>query len=96
MSCHGVPLTGSQGNGPALKGGAFLAHWDKDTVGSLFVKIRDTMPLNNAGTITDEVKLEIFAYLLESYGPLPAFLVTWSQWIATLVANAAVSIARTL
>ena len=42
--CHGVPLTGSQGNGPPLKGPAFLAHWDKDTLGSLFTKIRDTMP----------------------------------------------------
>ena len=47
--CHGVPLTGSQGNGPTLKGQAFLAHWDKDTLGSLFTKIRDTMPLGVAG-----------------------------------------------
>ena len=45
--CHGVPLTGSQGNGPALKGPAFLAHWDKDTLGSLYTKIRDTMPQGN-------------------------------------------------
>ena len=66
--CHGMPLTGSQGNGPALKGPAFLAHWDKDTVGSLFTKIRDTMPLNDAGTLTDEVKLQILAYLLEQNG----------------------------
>jgi mono/diheme cytochrome c family protein len=66
--CHGAPLTGSQGNGPALKGPAFLAHWDKDTLGSLFTKIRDTMPLNNAGTLTDEVKLQILAYLLEQNG----------------------------
>ena len=54
--CHGIPLTGSQGNGPALKGPAFLAHWDKDTLGGLYTKIRDTMPLNDAGTLTDEVK----------------------------------------
>jgi mono/diheme cytochrome c family protein len=66
--CHGAPLTGSQGNGPALKGPAFLAHWDKDTLGSLFTKIRDTMPLNDAGTLTDEVKLQILAYLLEQNG----------------------------
>lgn len=66
--CHGVPLTGSQGNGPALKGPAFLAHWDKDTLGSLYTKIRDTMPLNDAGTLTDEVKLQILAYLLEQNG----------------------------
>ncbi len=28
-----------------------------------------------------------------AFGPLPAFLVTWSQWVATVVANAAVSTA---
>jgi mono/diheme cytochrome c family protein len=66
--CHGIPLTGSQGNGPALKGPAFLAHWDKDTLGGLYTKIRDTMPLNDAGTLTDEVKLQILAYLLEQNG----------------------------
>jgi mono/diheme cytochrome c family protein len=66
--CHGAPLTGSQGNGPALKGPAFLAHWDKDTLGSLYTKIRDTMPLGGAGTLTDEVKLQILAYVLEQNG----------------------------
>ena len=66
--CHGVPLTGSEGNGPALKGSAFLAHWDKDTLGSLFTKIRDTMPRDSAGTLTDEVKLQILAYVLQQNG----------------------------
>ena len=66
--CHGGPLTGSEGNGPALKGTAFLAHWDKDTLGGLYTKIRDTMPLNGAGTLTDEVKLQILAYLLQQNG----------------------------
>jgi mono/diheme cytochrome c family protein len=66
--CHGVPLTGSQGNGPTLKGPAFLAHWDSDTLGSLFVKIRDTMPQGAPGTLTDEVKLQILAYVLQQNG----------------------------
>lgn len=66
--CHGVPLTGSQGNGPALKGSAFLAHWDKDTLGSLYTKIRDTMPAGSPGTLTDEVKLQILAYVLQQNG----------------------------
>jgi mono/diheme cytochrome c family protein len=66
--CHGVPLTGSQGNGPTLKGAAFLAHWDKDTLGSLYTKIRDTMPQGTPGTLTDEVKLQILAYVLEQNG----------------------------
>jgi mono/diheme cytochrome c family protein len=66
--CHGVPLTGSEGNGPTLKGPAFLAHWDKDTLGSLYTKIRDTMPRDTPGTLTDEVKLQILAYLLQQNG----------------------------
>ena len=63
--CHGAALNGSEGNGPVLKGPAFLAHWDKDTLGSLFTKIRDTMPRDGAGTLTDEVKIQILAYMLE-------------------------------
>ena len=66
--CHGVPLTGSEGNGPTLKGATFLTHWDKDTLGSLYVKIRDTMPRDSAGTLTDEVKLQILTYLLQQNG----------------------------
>jgi S-disulfanyl-L-cysteine oxidoreductase SoxD len=66
--CHGVPLTGSQGNGPALRGPAFLAHWDHDTLGSLFTKIRDTMPAGSPGTLTDEVKRQILAYVLQQNG----------------------------
>jgi mono/diheme cytochrome c family protein len=66
--CHGVSLMGSEGNGPALKGAPFLAHWDKDTLGSLYTKIRDTMPLGTPGTLTDEVKLQILAYVLQQNG----------------------------
>jgi mono/diheme cytochrome c family protein len=66
--CHGAALMGSEGNGPALKGSAFLAHWDKDTLGSLYTKIRDTMPLGTPGTLTDEVKLQILAYVLQQNG----------------------------
>jgi len=66
--CHGVPLTGSQGNGPTLKGPAFLAHWDKDTLASLYTKIRDTMPQGAPGTLTDDVKLQILAYVLQQNG----------------------------
>ena len=66
--CHGDALQGSQGNGPTLKGSAFLAHWDKDTLGSLWVKIRDTMPQGTPGTLTDEVKIQILAYVLQQNG----------------------------
>jgi len=68
LRCHGNALQGSQGNGPTLKGSAFLAHWDKDTLGSIWVKIRDTMPQGSPGTLTDEVKVQILAYILQQNG----------------------------
>ena len=47
--CHGVQLTGGADGGPTLTGGTFLSHWSNDTLASLFVKIRDTMPQEYAG-----------------------------------------------
>jgi len=66
--CHGAQLAGGADGGPTLKGSTFLAHWNNDTLASLYVKIRDTMPRNTPGTISEEVKIEILAYLLEQNG----------------------------
>src|SRR5215813_3715170 len=46
--CHNLALIGSE-RGPAIKGSAFLSHWDKGSVGDLFIKIRDTMPEGGPG-----------------------------------------------
>ena len=66
--CHGVPLTGGTDSGPALKGSTFLSHWENDALGSLYTKIRDTMPQTGPGTISEEVKIEVLAYLLQQNG----------------------------
>jgi cytochrome c553 len=66
--CHGVPLTGAADAGPALKGNAFLSRWNNDTLASLYTKIRDTMPQTGPGTVSEEVKIEILAYLLQQNG----------------------------
>ena len=66
--CHGTQLTGGADGGPALTGGTFLSRWSNDTLASLFVKIRDTMPRNTPGTISEDVKVEILAYLLQQNG----------------------------
>jgi cytochrome c553 len=66
--CHGVQLTGGADGGPTLTGGTFLGRWSNDTLASLFVKIRDTMPRNTPGTISEDVKVEILAYLLQQNG----------------------------
>ena len=63
IRCHNVELTGSE-RGPALKGQAFWSKWENDSLASLFVKIRDTMPQDGAGVVSDEAKVDILAYLL--------------------------------
>jgi mono/diheme cytochrome c family protein len=65
--CHNVALTGSE-RGPAIKGSTFLSHWEKDTLASLFSKIRDTMPEGGPGTVKDEVKVDILSYILAQNG----------------------------
>ena len=65
--CHNIALIGSE-RGPAVKGDAFLANWEKDTVAGLFTKIRDTMPEGNSGTVGDAAKLDILSYILQQNG----------------------------
>src|SRR6266568_4074367 len=65
--CHNVALVGSE-RGPAIKGPAFLSHWDKGNLSDLFIKIRDTMPPLNAEQVPPAAKLDIVAYLLQVNG----------------------------
>src|SRR4249920_3280135 len=41
--CHNIELAGSQ-RGPALKGNVFWSKFDNESLSSLFMFIRDTMP----------------------------------------------------
>jgi len=65
--CHNVALVGSE-RGPAIKGPAFLSHWDKGNLSDLFIKIRDTMPEGGPGTVSDELKIDILSYILQQNG----------------------------
>jgi mono/diheme cytochrome c family protein len=64
--CHQLDLSGDRG--PALKGDGFLSHWENGPVNALFKKISETMPPNAANETTDEAKVDIIAYLLQSNG----------------------------
>jgi mono/diheme cytochrome c family protein len=64
--CHQLDLSGDRG--PALKGDAFLSHWDNGSLNALFKKISETMPPNSANDTTDEAKIDIVAYLLQQNG----------------------------
>jgi S-disulfanyl-L-cysteine oxidoreductase SoxD len=65
--CHNVALVGSE-RGPAIKGAAFLSHWDKGNLSDLFIKIRDTMPEGGPGTVSDQLKIDILSYILQENG----------------------------
>jgi mono/diheme cytochrome c family protein len=64
--CHQLDLSGDRG--PALKGDSFLSHWENGSVNALFKKISETMPPNGPNETTDEAKVDIVAYLLQSNG----------------------------
>jgi mono/diheme cytochrome c family protein len=69
--CHNVALIGSE-RGPAVKGNAFWSKWENESLGSLYVKIRDTMPQDGgAAVVSDEVKVDILAYIMAASG-IPA------------------------
>jgi cytochrome c5 len=64
--CHNVQLTGSD-RGPALKGDNFFSHWENESIGALFLKVRDQMPPNLTGAqLEPDVKLAIVSYILRS------------------------------
>ena len=65
--CHNLALIGSE-RGPAIKGSAFLEHYEKGTVADLFIKIRDTMPEGGPGTLNEDTKLDILTYILQQNG----------------------------
>src|SRR5207247_2074462 len=65
--CHNLALIGSE-RGPAIKGATFLSHYEKGTAADLFIKIRDDMPQGGPGTLSEDVKIDILAYILQQNG----------------------------
>ena len=68
--CHNIELAGSQ-RGPALKGNVFWSKWENEQLGSLFTKIRDTMPQDGPSLVEDAAKADILAYIMSVTG-MPA------------------------
>lgn len=68
-ACHDPALIG--GVGPALAGKDFFATWKDMTVGDLFGKIKNEMPLTAPGTMTPEQTADVVAYML-SFNKFPA------------------------
>jgi S-disulfanyl-L-cysteine oxidoreductase SoxD len=67
INCHNRDLAGSV-RGPALRGDKFMLDWQDGSVNNLFTKIRFSMPATYPDSVSDEVKLDIVAYLLQANG----------------------------
>lgn len=64
--CHKVDLSG--GRAPALRGAGFLKDWESASTHVLFVKLRDSMPAADPGSVSDQDKIDILAFLLQANG----------------------------
>src|SRR5438128_4683536 len=65
--CHGNDLNGGA-VGTSLIGDRFMQFWREDNVSSLFTKIRDTMPRNSGGSLSDEEYVQVTAFILQKNG----------------------------
>jgi mono/diheme cytochrome c family protein len=69
-TCHGSDLMGSQ-MAPPLVGKDFSTGWNDLPLADMFELIKETMPQDNPGTLTNAQAADILAFLLErgSYPP---------------------------
>ena len=61
-SCHRGDLSGQNG---ALIGTGFMNRWREDNLNSLFTNIKTTMPRNAAGSLKEEMYIDIVSYILQ-------------------------------
>ena len=64
-SCHGPELKGGE-MAPSVAGSDFIVFWTELPVGSLFERIRGSMPEDGPGRLTDEEYTDVVAYLLDA------------------------------
>ena len=67
-SCHGQNLQGGGQRAPRLKGDKFMESWREDNLGSLFTKIRTTMPRRSTRTMTEDESLALVTHILHENG----------------------------
>jgi len=64
VGCHGSGLNGGD-SGPKLVGETFLANWSNEPVSELFGWIREAMPSDAPGTLSNEDAAAVVAYILK-------------------------------
>ena len=63
--CH------DSGEAPPLSGAGFLNAWASRSTRDLFSRVKDTMPVDNPGTLSNDSVVLIVAYLLKNNGAVP-------------------------
>jgi len=66
-NCHNSDMAGSV-RAPSVRGERFMQTWQNNGLDVLFVKLRDSMPATYPDAVTEEVKIDILAYLLQQNG----------------------------
>ena len=64
-SCHGQDFMGDE-MAPSIAGNDFIVFWTEVPVGSLFERIKVSMPEDGPGRLTDEEYVDVVAYLLNA------------------------------
>lgn len=67
MMCHGSKLQGLA-DAQKLVGKDFVDAWGHDTAGELYSAVRVEMPQNDPGSLSDEMYLNLTAFLLHANG----------------------------
>ena len=65
--CHLPDLKGSF-EAPPLSGGNFMNMWRNRPVSDLFSRIRNSMPLTNPGSLSEQEAVNVVAYILQANG----------------------------
>jgi len=61
--CHSDTLSGTE-FGPALVGNEFVRDWTGKNIGDMFVRIRETMPVDSPGRLTGQQAVDVIAFIL--------------------------------
>ena len=65
--CHSDNLEGSE-RGPALRGASFMGNWEQQDLDRLRSKIRDNMPPDDPGKLSEADYLGLVSYILQNNG----------------------------
>src|SRR5207244_2566538 len=67
-SCHGTDLRSTDPEAPDLTEGIFKFGWKGKTIGEIFEQVRNTMPMGNPRSLSDQAYVDILTFILKFNG----------------------------